>query len=348
MSRRDMISFLWWMACAPWTLVVGGFICGMMVWIPRAIGGPRPATRAIPFEVLGVPRRPEVPVYSRPQGKKIGSLSEPDYFGLDERYRQWLRGRSDYFESRNGMWIVREQWVRLQDISCEPEVIRRAVIDAKHSLGDPGGEGPPEIQVLDANGKGQLVVFWQYAIDRVIGPNDHVAYVYTARKGIPIPLIHHREPLQLLRLPDGTHAFASSRLLWNGQAYQWREGKYQLLPLPISGLRWRVLRENIPALWFGVLALPPALWLLVSAWSRRTQYIAPAVLTPNWIAQTRRHLIGFAAIAVVLLALMWHYAYDGFGMMLMGLTAPVGAAASLVLFMRVMVWARAMGRSQSP
>ncbi|MDW8366567.1 MAG: hypothetical protein RMK49_12045 [Abditibacteriales bacterium] len=326
---------------------MSGFVFGVMMRTPSAMDGPRPAVRAIPFEVFGVPRRPEVPVYSRPEGKRIGSLSEPDYFQLQGQSRQWLRGRSEYVESQNGMWVRRERWVRLQDIAVEPDVIRREVIDVQRDLGDPGGEGPPAIQVLDANGKGQLVVWWQYTIDRIIGPNDHVAYVYTTRDGVPVPLIHHRELLQALRLPDGTHAFASLRLLWQGKAYQWREGTYQLLPLPRNGWRWRVLRENMPALWFSLFAIPPALWLLIFAWTRRHHYIAPALLTPYWIAQTRRYLLCCAATAILIVALTLLYGYHFLWMVFLGLTAPVGAAASLVLLMRVMVWTRAMSGSQS-
>jgi predicted amidohydrolase YtcJ len=284
------------------------------------------------FEVVGVPRQTHVFLRPAPGETRyaLDLLESPDGFFPTPEHPGWVRWK----------WAS-EPWVLASSLSFDLEAAAQAVASGQGRLRNPGGEGPGEFRVFDANGDGQPDALWQYPVDMIVAPTRHVAYLYTLEEGRPVPLlavVGERGRLQPIPRPDGTFALATHGMLRRGRAYQWTGERFQLRPLPPGDPALRVAGLPFQArLVCLLLALPPAAGLLRLAWRR---YLWRAA---RGSGASRRGLAwGFALLAVSAAGLVWLFprVEDEMFEILVLLLFPVLAAGMAALLLGILFGAR--------
>lgn len=161
-----------------------------------------------------------------------------------------------------------------EEVSFDPLAVQRALSQADKHFWTYGGEQFVEVRVLDANADGQPDVLFQYDEDTLREPTRHRVYLYTVSDNMPKLLFASPgevSPMRPVQLPDGTYAFVNARTVWQGKAFQWRDGRYQLLDYHAPRRKRQLLGNRVREMrWTGFLGLAPAGLLLV-AWGRHLQ-----------------------------------------------------------------------------
>jgi hypothetical protein len=331
-------AFWWGIACAPWLFLATCMSGALML---RVMGGISPPGEPDRFEVIAIPRRAAVPVYSAPNGRQSGILTGPEILALAQPETEWLQCRYGSARSESGNPIEDACWVRRSDISFDPKEVRRVVLDGKHDFGQPGGEPFWDVQVLDANADGVLDVLWQYDVDTLCEPTGQLAYLYTVRDGIPVPLLQIRgetSPLEAIACPDGSRALASVTMQLEGTAYQWSGGRYQLLPFHAPEMRRKVWGLMAGLWWLLLLGLPPA--LLVLGWTLGLIRQALADwLPPQWTFEMKFSSWCFAGLTVLLAVGLAFGRWELIDLFITAVVAPVWCAAFFSLIAVTAVWA---------